>query len=202
MKITAVHVQRNWWKYLLVLVASILIWSIVFDSLAVPSKNEKIRITFLGENLDHEAFEEYVAEILPGLTNQRIEKVDVENPVDEINNDFYMVLTTRVYGADIIIVEESLLTEDICQAYFVPLPLETLEKHMPVSEVYVENGQPYGLLLPSGDGAGLFGEFYSGTERCYLFITHTSVNVAGILGTGNEVDDAALKLICHLLEGK
>jgi hypothetical protein len=200
MKITEAHVQHNWWKYLLVVMASVLLWSIVFDSLSAPAKNEKIQITFLGDGLNCAALEEHIFTALPDLTTQKIEKVAIENPVAEVNNDFYTVLATRVYGADLIIIEESLLTDDLCKTYFLPLPVEQLADYVSIGDLYVENGVSYGLLLNSDDGNGIFSEYYSGSQRVYLFIPHTSVNVAGIMGEGKPQDDAALRVISYLLE--
>lgn len=198
MKQSPAHMTYHWWKYLLVLAASTLVWMVVFDSLGQPAKNEKIRISYFGEQLALETMEKDFIQILPSLTHQTIEKVTVENPIGTITADYHAVLTSRIYGADFIIIEESVLAETVGNTYFLPLPVDALEDRLLELTFYTENDVPFGILLNGLDT--VFSSYYSGDEKCYLFITHTSVNMAGIMGTGSAEDDAALKLIEYLLE--
>lgn len=200
MKKSGSHFMYHWWKYLLVLMVSVMIWMIVFDSLAAPQKNEKIRISYFGEKLACEQMEVDLFQMLPTLTDQNIQKVSIENPVGEIDADYHAVLTTRVYGADFIIIEENVLAETVGDTYFLPLPVDALADRMPELTFYTENDVPYGILLNGSDT--VFSHYYSGSKKCYLFITHTSVNMAGIMGSGSAEDDAALQLIAYLLEEK
>ena len=44
------HLQYNWWKYGLVVMFAVILWTVVFDMLAAPEKNEEIRITVGGDD--------------------------------------------------------------------------------------------------------------------------------------------------------
>ncbi len=191
MRVTSVHIQRHWWKYVLSVVAFMMLWTIVFDSLSAPRKNEKIRIFYLGEQLDCRRLEDELSLILPGLTDQKIKEISVENPVGEVNRDFYSILATRVYGADIIIFEEDLLTDDLVKTHFLPLPSELTKELFDQETLYAVDGVPYGFRIPSER----LSRFYDGDKSCCAFLTHSSVNAAGIYGCGNVYDDAALRIV-------
>ena len=195
------HLWYSWWKYLLLILCVFLFWMTVFDMLAAPEKNEKIQITCVGDGFLCEELKAALEQQLPELTDQLIKSISVENPINGESEDYYSVLSTRAYGADLIIVEESAMTENIGQTYFLPLPAEALTEYIGSAAYYSEEGTPYGILLCDGSTGNRFSQFYTGTQRCYLFITHTSQNVAGIMGRGNGEDDAALQIIAYLLEG-
>ena len=191
--------QYNWWKYCLVVVFSAIVWMVVFDMIAAPEKNEKIKISFIGDDFSHEELEETLCTILPELTEQSIKSISVESPVNGQSNDYYSVLATRAHGADIMIFEESALPETVGETYFDPLSTEKLENYVAVDAYYCEDGVAYGILLWDGEGKNRFSQFYSGDERCYLFLTHTTVNAADVVSNGSAEDDAALQIIKYLL---
>lgn len=195
------HLWYSWWKYFLVLLCAFLLWMTVFDMLAAPEKNEKIQITYIGDNFLCEELNKALEQKMPELTEQHIKSVSVENPVNAESKDYYSVMATRAYGADLVIVEESAMTEDIGKTYFIPLPVEKLPEYLGSPAFYTEDELPYGILLYDGSTPNGFSQFYTGTQRCFLFITHTSVNAAGIMDRGNAEDDAALRIIMYLLEG-
>ena len=200
MKKSTAHLQYGWWKYLLIALLSITIWSVVFDVLSAPEKNEKIRITCVGDDFLCDALEEDLWKKLPEITEQRLEKIAVESPVNGQSTDFYSVMAARAYGADLIIVEESAITETFGQSFFMPLPVEELPEALSDRELYVEEGAVYGILLYDGTTPNVFSRFYGGDQRCFVFITHNCVNAAGVMGVGDAQDDAALRLIEYLLE--
>lgn len=199
MKRRSAHLQYNWWKYCLVVVFSAIVWMVVFDMIAAPEKNEKIKISFIGDDFSHEELEETLCTILPELTEQSIKSISVESPVNGQSNDYYSVLATRAHGADIMIFEESALPETVGETYFDPLSTEKLENYVAVDAYYCEDGVAYGILLWDGEGKNRFSQFYSGDERCYLFLTHTTVNAADVVSNGSAEDDAALQIIKYLL---
>lgn len=133
------------------------------------------------------------------MTSQRIRNISVENPAEEVNNDFYSILATRVYGADIIIIEESLLTDDLVRTHFLPLPVDFINKLFEQEVLHSVDGVPYGFILPSSSDRSCFSGFYNGGENCYAFFTHTSVNAAGIYECGDVNDDAALRVLQYLM---
>ena len=200
MKKPTSYLQYSWWKYLLIALLSITVWSVVLDVLSAPEKNEKVRVTCVGDGFLCDEMETALWQKLPQVTEQRVEKIAVESPVNGQSADYFSVMATRAYGADFIIVEESALTEAFGQSYFLPLPVDELPDQLANREQYTENGTAYGLLLYDGTTPNVFSQFYSGNERCFIFITHTCVNVAGLMNVGNEQDDAALRLIEYLLE--
>ena len=196
------HLQYSWWKYLVIAMVSVTVWMLVFDGLDAPKKNEKLRVTCVGDGFLCAELEAALVQELPGQTTQKIKKVAVESPINGQSRDYHSVMATRAYGADLIIVEESAMTEAFGQSYCVPLPVEKLPAYLTGVEYYTENDTVYGILLYDGSTPNAFSEFYSGGERCYVFITHTCVNAAGIMGNGKSGDDAALRAIALLLESK
>ena len=190
----------NWWKYLLVVISSVLVWGMVFSMLAAPKKNEKIQITYIGEHLFSEALETELYSVIGKLTEQNIKNINVENPINGQSVYYQSILATRVYGADFIIIEESSLLETMGETYFSEIPIDKLEPYIEKLEYYCENGVPYGIVLYDGVTENYFSQYYTGTEKCYLFITHTTVNFADIVKSGNEADDAALRILEYFME--
>ena len=60
---------------------------------------------------------------------------------------------------------------------------------------------PFGFVVADGDLDNLFTRFYSGDERCCLFLSPRSVNLGGINGEGEKSDDYAL-IVLRALFGK
>ena len=201
MKKSSSHLQYSWWKYLLIAMVSITLWSVVFDTLAAPKKNEQLRITCVGDNFLCQELEIALDNKMPELTSQKLKKITVENPVNSQSSDYHTIMTTRAYGADIIIVEESAMTETFGYTYFRQLPLEQLPPELQEKQYYTEDGAAYGILLYDGSAPNVFSQYYSGTDRCYIFITHNCENAAGIMGAGNVTDDAALRAVAYFMEG-
>ena len=190
----------SWWKYLLVITLSTFVWQMVFGMMESPDKNEKIRITYIGENLSCEDMETELYRVVDERTDQKIKNITVENPVNGGSTYYHSLLATRVYGSDFIIIEESSLLETMGETYFSEIPSAKLEQYIEDVEYYCENGVPYGLLLYDGTTENQFSRYYTGTEKCYLFITHTTVNFADVVENGNATDDAALRILEYFME--
>ena len=200
MRKASADLQYTWWKYLLVILLSITVWVAVFDILGTPEKNQKLQITFVGEDFLFDALQADLQEKMPGLTDQELKKLTVESPMNGNWEDYHDIMSVRAYSADIIIVEESAMTDTFGYSYFVELPVEKLPQSLQNRDFYTEDGKAYGILLYDGSTPNVFSQYYSGGERCYLFITHNCVNAAGIMGKGKQTDDAALAVIEYLLE--
>ena len=72
------HIQYNWWKYATAIIASVVLWCAVFNSLAMPEENEKLHILFVGQGLEREKLEQAVSEMLPSVTEQSVRQVKVQ----------------------------------------------------------------------------------------------------------------------------
>ena len=183
------HLQYNWWKYVIVISLSVLIWYGVFDALAKPKDNERCRILYVGEHLEQNALQEKIQEQLPRLTDQNLKEIKVTVlPVSD-----YQLLQARCYDYDILIFEKPYLQEHTGQwvageAFDPALSDDGISWY---TESVDGKTVPFGVFLPE---ESLFFRFYSGTEPCVLMVSPHSVNLGDTDG-----QDAAKKVVEYLL---
>lgn len=196
------HMQYNWWKYLLVILAAVILWCTVFRALAQPEDNEKLNVLFVGEGLDTEKMEQTITGMLPQLTDQSVRQVKVTQTRLE-GREAYEILQMRTYEYDIVIISQSCLQENMGNALFSGAMTEKMQAHFAGLQFHTE---PQGeLTIPSGivpEPDGGFGAFYSGQENCYLFASPQSVNFDGLNGLGQTGDDCALRIMEYLVGWK
>lgn len=176
----------NLWKYILVAVVSIFIWSAVFTSIGQIKDNQRLTISVYNLDLDTQALKDEVAAKLPELSQQEILELYVDD-MEHIPNQTYAndLLTMQLLQTDLIIMPESLLKELKTEAYFPEIP-ESLQRNSD----YQIGGKHYGILLNR----------YSQKEPVYLLLASNSVNLGGILDRGNPEDDAALVVLQYLVK--
>ena len=196
------HFQYNWWKYLLILILPVIIWTSVFDILAQPKRSEQVRILFVGEGLDTQALQQDIADQIPSLTEQQILEVTVAaaTPAGLSYTEF---LTAQCFNYDILILSESYLHNNVGQGVFSRLTDDLLAAfpEVPVYTETVEGVQlAFGFVLFSGTEQNPFSACYTRTDTCYLFISPESAHFETQNGNGIAEDDAALKAAQYLLE--
>lgn len=176
----------NIWKYILVAVVSVFIWSAVFTSLGQIKDNQRLTISVYNLDIDTQELRDEIAEKLPELTQQEILELYVDD-MEHVPNQTYAtdLLSMQLVQTDLILMPESLLKELDVSVYFPELP-ETMQS----GTDYQIEGKHYGILLSR----------HSQEEPVYLLLAGNSVNLGGILGRGNPEDDAALAVAQYLVK--
>lgn len=187
------YLQYHWWKYLLAILLPLVIWSVVFDSIAKPKRNEMLRILYVGEAMDVQSLQNDLSEALPQMTRQPLKEITVTQmlpnglPVGEL-------LTAEQFNYDILILPAEDCPPSVGQNFFSPLS-EPLLARFPESTVYTETvgntALPYGIVLHGG-------AYASDRTGCILFFSTESVNLASLNGKGRTEDDAALCAAIYL----
>lgn len=192
------HLHYHWWKYVLLTVLSIAIWTAVFDTLAKPAKNEKIGIVFFGESLDTQALHGDLWAAMDELTQQEIRFVDVSQTFAD-RDHLGQILMARSYDSDLLILPAELVDNLSAYGFFMPLP--DTPKDIP-TYTQEKDGETvaYGLEIYSPGNQNRFSAFCSGEQTYYVFLSKESVNLAGLNGNGTQTDDAALRILTYLLE--
>ena len=187
------HLQYNWWKYLAIILIPIMLWCSIFEILQKPASHQRMRILYIGENLDAAALQQKLSAALPTLTDQPLKEI-------RIRNEQYCdstLLTARCFEYDLIIIEASRSQEKLGQRVFRELSPELIDLFSAAS-LYQETAESseknYGFLLKPEDET-VFSSCYSGKDTCYLFFSPESVNCNPAGG-----NDAALKAAYYLME--
>lgn len=186
------YLQYNWWKYLAIILIPIMLWCSIFEILQKPAAHQRMRILYIGENLDAAALQQKLSSALPTLTDQPLREIRVKN---EQHCDSTM-LTARCFEYDLILIEASCLPEKAGQRVFGELTPELLSlfSAAPLYEEAVENAKKnYGFLMEP-DEKSVFSSCYSGKNTCYLFFSPESVNC------NPDGNNAALKAAYYLME--
>lgn len=192
------HIQYNWWKYVAILLLPVILWVSIFDVLKKPDADERLHILYIGQSLNAAALEQQLKEVLPTRSSQRLKEIRVqaEHYCDST------ILTARCFDYDIILIEASSAPENIGQSVFSPLNPE-LQKQFPEASQYTENTDakalPYGFILDPAVRTN-FSACYTGTEKCYLFLSPESVNFDTYNSLGTAGHDGALRAAQYLLE--
>lgn len=192
------HLHYHWWKYVLLAVLSVIIWTSVFDTLAKPARNEKVGIVFFGDALDVPALHAELSAAIGNLTQQEIGYVDVSQTFADAEH-LGSILMARAYDYDLLVLTAE--TVDMLSAYgfFSPLPDDWKDTPTYCQET---NGvsTAYGLEIYRPGSQNRFSAFCSANETYYVFLSKESVNLAALNGNGIANDDAALQVLNYLLE--
>lgn len=194
------HLQYNWWKYLLVVLLPIIIWLTVFEQMAKPASNARLRVLYVGDGLDPSGFQQELTLQLSELSTQVLQEIAVTQ-VSPVGISYTEYLTARCFDYDLLILSPDWCPEGIGQAVFSRIPPALLDS-FPSSDVYTEvvekSDLPYAFVLPE---TSPFYSFSSDRGRpCLLFPSPESVNLDKKNGKGDLGDDAALQAMQYLLE--
>lgn len=203
MKVNAGHLQYNWWKYLIVVILPLFLWISIFDVLARPKDHERLNILFLGDELDAASLQQTLEEYIPQHTQQKLKQIRVVS--EYLPDEHYgQKMTTNSYEFDLIIVAQSFMRENTGQ-FFRRLPMDGLSGYESAKYYHeqVEGGDysaPFGLVLWEPGVKNTFGEYYSGTEICYLFFSTESVNLYPLFEESKEGNNAAVVALDFLMK--
>lgn len=181
----------NIWKYFLVAVISIWVWSGVFTSLGQIKDNQRLTIGVYNATCDTQQLRNEIAQKLPELTQQEILELYVDDLYHRPNQTYASeVLTAQILQSDLLIMPRSLLDQIDMTIYFPELPVA-----LQSDTDYVANGVHYGILLKAGS---LFSKHCEAKEDYFLLLAPNSVNLGGVLEKGEPEDDAALQIVKYL----
>ena len=192
------YLHYHWWKYVLLTVLSVAVWTSVFDTLAKPAKNEKVEIVFFGDGLDVAALHADLSNAVGSLTEQEIAHIDVSETFADYQH-LGQILMARSYDCDLLILPAELVDRLSAYGFFMPLP-ET-PRDIPVY-TQEKDGETvaYGLEIYKTGKQNRFSSFCSAEQTYYVFLSKESINLAGLNGNGVQTDDAALRILEYLME--
>ena len=192
------HLHYHWWKYVLLAVVSILVWSAVFDTLAKPDRNEKVGIVFFGEALDVTALYADLSAAIDDLTQQEITHIDVSKTFADYEH-LGQILMARTYDDDLLILSADLVDKLSAYGFFLPLP-DAYAAMPTYSQEKDGETVAYGVEIYRPGSQNRFSAFCSGEQTYYVFLSKESVNLAHLNGNGMQTDDAALRILEYFME--
>ena len=191
------HLQYDWWKYVAVLLIPLILWCSVFSVMKKPKANERLHILFLGTGLKCQAMEQELTAYLQENTAQKLKSVQVT--MAEFSEENYAnQLMAATYSYDIIIISDNQMKDTVGQDYFFVLPesLQGAEVEL-YEEAVHEKLLPFGAVLSDESS---FGKNYSGTQKCYAFISPQTENLYPVNTKSEEGDDATVIVWQWLME--
>lgn len=192
------HFRYSWWVYLVIAAAATALWCSVFAKLADPKADEMLNITFVGET-EPADFSDDLRKALEGKTSKPLKEINLE-VVSSTNGMIGDIIAMRCLGGtDLIIFEEDALLEPM-SSNFGGLDREQMRERFGDAVFYEEDGDLMGLLLYDGEAGCRFLRYYSGNQKCWVFIPPKAENTARLNGEGDAEDDAALQAIQYLME--
>ena len=192
MKKQTAHLQYDWWKYVAVLLIPLVLWCSVFSILKKPKANERLHILFLGSGLNCQAMEQDLAVYLQKNTSQELKSVQV-TMAEYSEENYANQLMAAAYSYDIIIISEKQMQDTVGQDYFFVLP-ETLQgtEITLYEETVNDENLPFGAVVCDGLRGNTFGKYYSGTEKCYIFISPQTEHLYPLNAKSGAGDNAAV----------
>lgn len=192
------YLHYHWWKYILLTVLSIAVWTAVFDTLAKPAPNEKVGIVFFGDGLDTMALHTDLSNAIDSLTEQEITYLDISQTFADYEH-LGQILMARTYDCDLLILPAEMV--DKLSAYGFFMPLSELPGDVPTYS-QEKDGETviYGLEIYKPGKQNRFSSFCSGEQTYYVFLSKESVNLAQLNGYGMQTDDAALRILEYFME--
>ncbi len=198
------HLQYFWWKYLLVLVGIVFLWTSVFSTLAKPDDNEQVVVSHFGTDYDYAAMNNEILEKLPSITPQTLKTASFTTVASANDSMLSQLIQTRIYTSDIMILSEEMVSDDLLKFNFKQIPQNIIAEYFTDNlsdfEFYNVDGKPFGIILNPLSGKNNFSKYYTGTKKCIAVFSCESVNLAAMYGEGNPTDNAALCVMRYLLE--
>ena len=186
------HLQYDWWKYVAVLLIPLILWCSVFSIMKKPKANERLHILFLGTGLNCQAMEQELTVYLQENTAQKLKSVQVT--MAEFSEENYAnQLMAATYSYDIIIISDNQMKDTVGQDYFFVLP-ETLQgtEITLYEETVNDENLPFGAVVCDGLRGNTFGKYYSGTQKCYAFISPQTENLYPVNTKSGEGNNATV----------
>lgn len=196
------HLRCFWWCYVAILLVAVVFWTSVYGIIGSPDANEKLTLSFFGNDLDASLLELDIENNIFNITSQGIKELSVDHVSQTESTVFGSMIQTRLYSSDIMIFEEWIITEELTALDFRPFTseLEACFANIDV-EYYLIDGVKCGIILnPEGSNPNNFTKYYTGNSKLIAFFAPYCGNLRGAYGIGSKEDDAAIVLMKFLLE--
>lgn len=197
MKKRDIRLQEYWWIYLVALILICFVWWGVFSYVDQVKDNQRITIAVYNSDCDTSGLRTHLLQKLPELSQQQILEFyvdDLDLQIESSNGK--KLLSMQLLSTDFAIIPQSMLSQMDISIFFSALPEQLCSCGNP--QLYMVDGTAYGIEITDTP----FNEYCHSDESYYIFISGSSVNMAGLNGRGNSEDDAALALIYYLLGGE
>ncbi len=198
------YLQYTWVSYAAVLLAAIVLWSIVFQSLAKPKADEKVVIAFFTDNWNSDPFVAYLDRNRESITAQELKTITSKNhEIDDFMLTTYIEM--RLSDSDILIMPESLFSAGENQLsvaeVFRPIDKGLLQDLLGEDvSLFEANGSVYGVYLNGEGSENLFVQYFDGEGRYIACFSHHSVNLHGLYGQGDAQNGAAVDTLAYILQ--
>ncbi len=202
------YIQYHWWMYLVLVIVVVLLWSYIFGLIAQPKAYQKYAIAIFDKNFLHQQLQDELSQQMPNITTQQIKQVTVESLYD-LGSSLQDMVLSRTILSDVIVVPLSMITTDNQQTdkihvdNFFAIPTEKLELLVDFPlDYYMVEGYARGIYINNPDDGvtNNFERFYTGTERCVMFLCEESANIGDIFDDGNGKYRVAIEVLAYLLE--
>lgn len=195
------HLQYDWWKYVAVLLVPLVLWCSVFSILKRPKANERLHILFLGDGLNTQQMTQDLEQYLQENTSQELKSVQV-TMAEYSEENYASQLMAATYSYDIIIISENQMQDTVGQDHFFVLPEALQGTEITFYEESANDKDlPFGAVICDGIQQNSFGKYYSGTEKCYIFISPQTENLYP-LNTKSRAEDNATMIAWQWLMEK
>lgn len=199
------YFSYNWWKFLLIALALIIVWSIAINEIVQPRENEKIIISAVNISLEKDRIELDGMKMMEDYLYQDIEIIYVET-IELEGPELHEFLSTRALpGTDLIFLPESDVLGNTASSLFLPLDEQAVIDYFGEDiKYYYEDGILYGIGLTQDTYQTVFSSYLrrSSTEDYYVFINSYSKNVGDWNEDGIANEKAALEFIHWLISDR
>lgn len=188
------YIQYNFWKYILVFLIPLIVWSVIYSDIDNLKYDEVINVLYIGDTLNAEELEKELNAALPSLTSQKIKSVYVTRIGGSLENveDY---LRNKIFSTDIVIIQEGLEKDYDAVGIFSPLTV-FLKNSISNDKYYLLDGKEYGFLL---DENSRFSKYCEGNIHIALFSPY-SYSISSAYGYGGEKNDGAIKIMEYINE--
>ncbi len=197
---TSAHLQYFWWVYVLIAVLVIFAWTTAFSIMAKPRDNEQVTVIFFDRSFDAKGMNAVANTDIASITAQKLKEITfgTADYGDELT--FMQQMSTRLYGADIIILPENIIKADDISAWFKPIPEAVAKQYFADAQLYRIDGEIYGVCVYPAENS-LVSEHYSGEQAAVAFFSPQSENLGALYGKGDAADAAAFDVAAYILGG-
>lgn len=196
------HLQYFWWCYASIFIASVILWTSVYGIVASPDANERLTVSYFGNDCDTEALKSDIKNNIAGITSQGIIEISVDRAQPSESLLFGSMIQSSLYSSDIMIFEEGVITDEFIAMNFRPLTEGILARFSDLDvEYYTVDGERCGIIIdPTGSASSAVTRHYSGSGRLVVFFAPYSENLGAAYGIGDVDDEAAIEFMRYLLE--
>ncbi len=195
------RLSGNWHWFLLILLASAILWQSVFSVVCAPKKQECLQLFVTADRCDSKMIQAALAALPVKQVNVRCQSS---------SNPYYQdqLTTSGIMNSDLLILHSSIFEMEYAWQEFAPLDAELLMQYglAPEQYSYVScNGRNYAIVIhDESRGISLLGEYLELCEPGKQYCIAVNVNMpnARPFSEGEDTTDHAFLALAKLLGGK